>query len=65
MAVQGRYTDPLQVSETPETRERITKIADDEGISQAQVIRDIIDHGLSWRERKSESIIKKKEQSRG
>lgn len=50
MAVQARYTAPIQVVETPEMRERIVQIADREGISQAQVIREIIAAGISARE---------------
>lgn len=50
MAVQARYTAPIQVVETPLTRDRIVKIADREGISQAQVIREIIAAGIDARE---------------
>lgn len=53
MAVKAKYTAPLQVVETEETRSRITAIADAEDISQARVIRDIIEHGLEWREQVS------------
>jgi hypothetical protein len=62
VAVTGKYTDPLQVSETPEVRARINAIADRDGVSQAQVIRDIIGYGLRWRENKS---AQKKEKNRG
>lgn len=50
MAVQAKYTQPLQVVATPEQRARVKAIADREGISQAQVIRDLIDYGLGVRE---------------
>lgn len=53
MAVEAKFTAPLQVVETPETRDRITAIAEAEKISQAQVIRDIIAHGIEWRERET------------
>ena len=43
--------NPLQVVETDEKRARIVAIAEAEKISQAQVVRDLIDHGLAWRER--------------
>lgn len=55
MAVQARYTAPIQVVETPETRDRIVVIAEREGISQAQVIREIIAAGLAAREEASMS----------
>jgi len=50
MAVTAKYTAPLQVVETRDMRDRITAIADAEDISQAQVIRDILAHGIQWRE---------------
>lgn len=50
MAVKAHYTAPLQVVETPEMRDRVKAIADAENISQAEVIRDILAHGISWRE---------------
>lgn len=50
MAVTARFTAPLQVLETQVMRDRITAIADAEGISQAQVIRDILRHGIGVRE---------------
>lgn len=53
MAVQAKYTQPLQVVATPEQRARVKRIADREGISQAQVIRDLIDTGLPAREHAS------------
>lgn len=50
MAVQARYTAPIQVVETPAMRDRIMAIADREGISQAQVIREILTAGIERRE---------------
>lgn len=50
MAVEAKYTQPLQVVETPEMRDRIKAVADAEHISQAQVIREILAHGIEWRE---------------
>lgn len=47
---------PLQVSETPDIRDRIRAIAVREGISQAQVVRDLIRAGLEDRERQSEAL---------
>jgi hypothetical protein len=53
VAVQAKYTAPLQVVETQEMRDRITAIADAENISQAQVVRDMNEHGIEWREQLS------------
>ncbi len=50
MAVEAKYTQPLQVVETPLMRERITAIADREKISQAQVIRELIAAAIDERE---------------
>lgn len=50
MALKAKYEAPLQVVETKEMRDRIIAIADAEDISQAQVIRDILAHGIEWRE---------------
>lgn len=50
MALVKRYEIPLQVSATPEVRARIKAIADGENLSQAQVIREILDAGLAKRE---------------
>lgn len=47
---------PLQVSETPEIRDRIRAIAQRESISQAQVIRDLIRAGIDAREQQSEAL---------
>lgn len=52
MAIEAKYTNALPVYVTPETRERITAIADREKISQAQVVREIIEIGLPEREPK-------------
>lgn len=54
MAVEAKFSGkPLQVVETPEMRERIKAISDTEKVSQAQVIRDMIEHGIDWREQVS------------
>mgnify|MGYP003442690584 CR=1 FL=1 len=51
MAVEAKYAGkPLQVVETPEMRARIKAISDAEKISQAQVVRDMNEHGIQWRE---------------
>lgn len=54
MAVTKKFTQPLQVVETQETRDRIQAIADREGVSQAQVIRELVAKALPWREELSE-----------
>ena len=41
---------PLQVVASPELRDRIMAIAIAEELSQAQVVRDILMHGIGWRE---------------
>lgn len=54
MAVEAKYSGkPLQVVETPEMRARIKDISDAEKISQAQVVRDMNEHGIEWREQLS------------
>lgn len=55
MAVTARYVQPLQVLVSQETRDRIMAIADREGISQAAVVRDLIDAALENREAVSSS----------
>lgn len=42
---------PLQVVAPAELRERIRSIAERDGVSQAQVIRDILNAGIDARER--------------
>lgn len=51
MAIEKRFEAPLQVVHTEQMRERIRAIADREKISQAEVIRDILDAGIGRRER--------------
>lgn len=51
MAVQARYDTPTQVVETPNMKARICAIAEREGISYAQVVRDLTRYGIAWRER--------------
>lgn len=53
MAVTAKYEKPLQVVETAEMRARIIAIADREGISQAQVCRDLNELAIDQRERQS------------
>lgn len=53
MAVTAKFTAPIQVVETEENRDRIVAIAEADEISQAQVIREIIEYGLVAREAKS------------
>lgn len=56
----GKFTGkPLQVHATPADRERIATIAEDEGVSMASVIRDLIEAGLDDRERTSRSRTQK------
>jgi hypothetical protein len=56
MAVTRRFGEkPLQVVAEPELRERIEKVADDEGVSMASVIRDILWAGIDDREQKEAS----------
>lgn len=57
MAVQAKYTAPLQVVEEREFRDRIIAVAEAENISQAQVIRELIRHGIEWREEQSRERV--------
>lgn len=61
MAVKAKYTAPLQVVEEQEMRDRITAIAEAEGISQAQVVRDMNRHAIEWRERESRELLERKQ----
>lgn len=49
------HPNPLQVNATVAMRRRIREIAEREGISQAQVIRDILDAGIDARAKQSEA----------
>lgn len=53
MAVTARFTAPLQVVDTPEMRTRIKAISDIEGISQAQVCRELHEAAIDEREEQS------------
>ncbi len=54
MAAEKQFNGtPLQVVSTAEMKERIVAIAEVEKISQAQVIREIVETGLSRREKKA------------
>lgn len=57
MAVQARYTKPTQVVETPDMKARITRIADKENVSYAQVVRDLVRMGIDVRETLSPADI--------
>lgn len=57
MAVEAKYTAPLQVVETEEMRERVKAIAEAEKISQAQVIREILADGIKAREQVSRDRV--------
>lgn len=50
MALTARFTKPVQVVEEPAMLARIKAVADAEGISLAQVLRDLVRHGIRWRE---------------
>lgn len=43
MAIKARYTHPIQVVESKPMRDVIKEISDRENVSQAAVIRDLID----------------------
>jgi hypothetical protein len=43
VAIEAKYTAPLQVVETEQMRDAIKAISDAEHVSQASVIRDILD----------------------
>lgn len=47
MARKAKYTQSLPVYVTPEVRERILEIAERREVSQAEVVRELIDKGLS------------------
>lgn len=47
MARKAKYTQALPVYVTPEVRARILKIADEQERSQAEVVRELINGGLS------------------
>lgn len=54
MAVKAKYTQPIQVVETQETRDVLKAISDRDEVSMAQVIRDCIDLGLEEKRRRGE-----------
>lgn len=56
MAIQAKYTQPLQVVHTAEVHARINAIAEREKISRAHVIRELIDTALPEREAESERL---------
>lgn len=59
MAVSAKFTAPLQVVETPEMRERVKVIADAEGVSQAEVLRDMNRYAIEWREQVSRERLER------
>lgn len=59
MAVSAKFTAPLQVVETPEMRARVKAVADAEGISQAEVLRDMNRHAIEWREQLSRERLER------
>lgn len=52
MARTAKYTDAIPVYETPEMRKRIKRIADTCNVSQAEVVRDILDSGIAEAEKR-------------
>lgn len=46
----AKFTAPIQVVERPEIRARVMAIAEAEGVSQAEILRDLHEHGIEWRE---------------
>lgn len=51
MAIKAQFSNkPLQVVATDAMKARILAIAEAEGTSQAAVCRDLIAHGIEWRE---------------
>ena len=60
MARVARFTHALPVYVTQEMRDRILRLADDNDVSQAEVVRDILEVGLDeaeerWRQPISQS----------
>lgn len=53
MAVTARFTQPLQIVAEQSLKDRCKRIADQEGISLAQVYRDILWSGIATREAQS------------
>lgn len=51
MPMPKRFTAPIQVVLLSNEGERVRGIAAAEGVSIATVIRDLIGHGIAWRER--------------
>lgn len=51
MAIERRYTEPLQVVDTPEMVARITRISDRRKVSKALVVRELIAAGIDDAER--------------
>jgi len=47
MAHQARYTETVIANVTPEAKQKIVQRAEDQGVSQAQVVRVLLDDALS------------------
>lgn len=54
VAIEAKYTAPMQVVETESMRDRVKAIAEREKVSQAQVFRDMHEHAIEWREQLSQ-----------
>lgn len=63
MAVEAKYTAPLQVVETPEMRTRIKRISDIEKVSQAQIARELHEIAIDQREAQSRERFAERWQS--
>ena len=51
MAIERRYTEPLQVVETPAMVGRIERLSDKRKVSKAQVVRELLAAGIDDAER--------------
>lgn len=56
MARKAKYTAALPVYVTPAVRAEILKIADEREVSQAEVVRELIDRGL-WQLEEAETPV--------
>lgn len=51
MAIERRYTEPLQVVDTPEKVARIERLATVRKVSKAAIVRELTDAGIEEAER--------------
>lgn len=51
MAIERRFTEPLQVVETPEMVGRIERLATERKVSKAQIVRELLAAGIDDAER--------------